>query len=79
VVAETSTQGPTTCDGTVARRGAGGLESVEEGKRNLETRERKRREKEALAIVPWPSMGPVRVYLYVRADNDKYARAGRVR
>ena len=62
VVMKLSTQGPATCNGTVARFVVGGLEDVETGEKAGSTQ---KREKGAPEKVRWPSKGLVRVYSYV--------------
>jgi hypothetical protein len=79
VVAEMLTQGLTTCNGMVAWKGAGGLKSIEEGKRNLEPYKRKR-EKRHWRLFAGPRWGRCTcIHTSVWTSHDKYARVGRVR
>ena len=67
VVVKKSTQRPTKRDGTVAWFVGDGLEGGEESKKTQKYA-KERGGKGAPVKVCWPSMGLVRVYLYVRGQ-----------
>ena len=45
----------------------------------FEAHKKREERKGALAMVCWPSKGPVHMYLYICVDSDKDARTSEVR